>query len=85
MGANIAEGCGRGSNADSCPVPAHGDGLRLRIGVPLLLARDMRLPPQDVHERLQAVLSSLERMLDRLLAKIAADRCRPPKGLSADC
>jgi len=45
----------------------------------------MRLPPQDVHERLQAVLSSLERMLDRLLAKIAADRCRPPKGLSADC
>lgn len=73
IGANLAEGCGRGG----------GPGLRrfLRIAMGpaseleyhLLLARDLSFLPDDAYERLSSSVVEVKRMLAALIVKLKAE------------
>ena len=61
--ANIAEGCGRGSNADLARFLQIALGSTSELESHLLLARDLLILPQPDHERLSEEVVELRRML----------------------
>jgi four helix bundle protein len=71
--ANIAEGCGRGSDAEL------GRFLQIAMGSASeleyhLLARDLRLLPDSDYQRLNDQTIEAKRMLTSFIQKLSADR-----------
>ena len=71
--ANIAEGCGRGSDSDFGRFLQIAMGSASEVEYHLVLSRDLGyLQPSD-HDRLTADVIELKRMLATLLRKVKAD------------
>lgn len=72
--ANIAEGCGRGSNADLARFLHIALGSASELDYHLLLARDLGLLTVPDYTRLAATAAEVKRMLTGLLARIQGER-----------
>lgn len=70
---NIAEGCGRGSDADfgRCLHIAMGSASELEYH--LLLAHDLSLLEKTLYQRLTTSCTEVKRMLTALIKKLTAD------------
>ena len=73
VGANIAEGCGRGSDPDFARFLQMAMGSASEVEYLLLLARDLNYLSADVHMGLSTEISEVKRMLSALLKKLRAD------------
>jgi four helix bundle protein len=69
VGANIAEGCGRGSDLDFSRFLLIAMGSASELEYHLLLARDLGFLPKDAYERLNLRTTEVKRMLASLIAK----------------
>jgi four helix bundle protein len=69
---NIAEGCGRNSDADFCRflVVASGSGSELEYQ--LLLCRDLGYLDEKEHDALLAQLTEVKKMLNGLIHKLSS-------------
>ena len=74
MASNIAEGCGRGSDADFGRCLQIAMGSASEVEYQLLLARDLALLDEATHERLARQCTEVKRMLTALIRKLTADR-----------
>jgi four helix bundle protein len=72
MGANIAEGAGRGSNADFGRFLHNAMGSANELENFLLLSRDLCLLEASVFETLNGELQELKRMLVGFMARVKA-------------
>ena|SRR5579859_6641580 len=70
--ANIAEGCGRGSNAEFARFLHIAMGSASELDYHLLLAHDLRLLEQQTYTTLVANLTQIRKMLFSLLQKVRA-------------
>ena len=83
ISANVAEGCGRGSNADLARFLQIAFGSAAELENHLLLARDLSfLRPAD-HERLSEEVIEIQRMLTSFIKSLKAFGNKPRK-LDAD-
>jgi len=71
--ANIAEGCGRGSDADFARFLQIALGSASELEYFLLLARDLRLLAPSLHDQIVADTQEIKRMLTSLIARLKAD------------
>jgi four helix bundle protein len=71
--ANIAEGCGRGSNAELGRFLQIAMGSTLELEYHLLLAKDLGYLTEDKDIQLRAMVHELKRMLSTLLRKVKAE------------
>ena len=71
---NIAEGCGRGSNADLAKFLQIGMGSASELEYHILLAYDLTFLSVTIHDRLQTRVIEVKRMLTSLLQKVRAAR-----------
>lgn len=71
--ANIAEGCGRGSNAEFGHFLQMAMGSTMELEYHLLLARDLGYLTDERNEELAPELYGLRRMLSTLLRKVKAE------------
>ena len=71
--ANIAEGCGRGSDADFARFLHIAMGSASELQYHLLLARDLSYLHEDSYRQLHANVAEVKRMLAGLIAKLKAD------------
>ncbi|PYS22373.1 MAG: diversity-generating retroelement protein bAvd family protein [Acidobacteria bacterium] len=69
IGANIAEGCGRGSDADFARFLLIAMGSASELEYHLLLARDLKFLPEEDYQRLDALATEVKRMLGSLIQK----------------
>jgi four helix bundle protein len=67
---NIAEGCGRGSNADFARFLQIAMGSASELEYQLLLARDLTFLTPETHAELEADVLEVKRMLTALLGKV---------------
>lgn len=67
---NIAEGCGRGSDADFGHFLQIAMGSACETEYQLLLCQDLGLMMQPDHERLQALVEEVKRMITGLLKTV---------------
>jgi four helix bundle protein len=67
IGANLAEGCGRGTDADFARHVQIAMGSACEVEYQLLLARDLAYLSDESHMRLQEEIASVKRMLTSLL------------------
>ncbi|HKY26874.1 MAG TPA: four helix bundle protein [Pyrinomonadaceae bacterium] len=72
--ANIAEGYGRGGDAELSRFLQIAMGSAYEVEYHLLLARDLSLVDSAGHEQLQAQVIEVKRMLTALLMKVRASR-----------
>ncbi|HEY4724018.1 MAG TPA: four helix bundle protein [Anaerolineae bacterium] len=72
--ANIAEGCGRGSDNDFRRFLQIAMGSASELEYHLLLAHDLEYPTQADYDRLSNAVVEIKRMLASLIVKIKADR-----------
>lgn len=72
--ANIAEGCGRGSEADFARFLQIAMGSASELEYHLLLARDLNLLRQVEYESLDREVTDVKRMLTSFIQKLNADR-----------
>ena len=72
--ANIAEGCGRGTDAEMARFFQIAMGSASETEYHLLLARDLRLLDSAAHGALNACITEVKRMLASLIKKLKADR-----------
>lgn len=70
---NIAEGCGRGSQADMTRFLYRALGSASELEYQLLLARDLHLLDATRHEELTIDTTEVKRMLTGLIHKLNAD------------
>ena len=70
IGANIAEGCGRGSNADLARYLQMAMGSTSELQYHLLLSRDLKFVGVPEHDELAASVIEIRRMLAALIAKL---------------
>lgn len=68
--ANIAEGCGRGSNSDLARFLQIAFGSASELEYHLLLAHDLGLLDNAAHKRLTGEISQGKRMLSSLIKKV---------------
>lgn len=73
IGANIAEGCGRGSDPDFARFLQMAMGSASEVEYLLLLARDLNYLGADVHAGLNSDMAEVKRMLSAFLRKLKAD------------
>ena len=71
--ANIAEGCGRGSNAELGRFLQIAMGSTLELEYHLLLAKDLGYLTEDKDIQLRAMVHELKSMLSTLLRKVKAE------------
>ena len=64
---NIAEGAGRGSNPDFARFCLHSMGSCNELESQLLLARDLKFVPAEIHARLGNDISEVRKMLTRFI------------------
>ena len=72
--ANIAEGFGRGGNVELARFLQIGMGSAYEVEYHALLAKDLGLISEEVHDRLEAQIVEVKRMLAALLLKVRAER-----------
>lgn len=72
--ANIAEGCGRGTDADFGRFLQIAMGSASELEYHLLLSRDLRFLTMETHRILEEDLQEVKRMLTSLVLKLRADR-----------
>ena len=70
IGANLAEGCGRGSDADFARFVQVTSGSASESDYHLLLARDLGYLETGCHEAMTNDLTSVRRMLSALLSRL---------------
>lgn len=70
IGANIAEGCGRGSNADLARYLQMAIGSASELQYHLLLSRDLKFLTVAEHDSLSGSVVEIRRMLVALIAKL---------------
>jgi four helix bundle protein len=70
VGYNLAEGCGRGTDADFARFVQIAMGSACEVEYQLLLARDLGYLPTEKHGPLEAATTEVKRMLAALLAKL---------------
>jgi four helix bundle protein len=73
VGANIAEGCGRGSDQDFARFLQMAMGSASEVEYLLLLSHDLNYLNADVHTGLNADIAEVKRMLSAFLKKLKAD------------
>jgi four helix bundle protein len=71
---NIAEGCGRNTDADFARFLQMAMGSASETEYQLILARDLEFLPKDSYEKLHNDVEEVKRMLASLLKTIRADR-----------
>ena len=69
IGANIAEGCGRGSDADFARFLLIAMGSASELEYHLLLAHDLRFLTKETYAGLNARTTEVKRMLASLISK----------------
>ena len=74
IGANIAEGCGKRSNAEFQRFLQIASGCASELDYHLLLARDLKLLIDTDYDRVVRELSVMRRMLTALLQKVDNER-----------
>jgi four helix bundle protein len=74
IAANIAEGFGRGGNAELARFLQIGMGSASELEYHILLARDLNLMTKIIYGQLQEQLVEVKRMLAALLVKVRSDR-----------
>ena len=74
IGANIAEGCGRGSDADMGRFLQIAMGSACELEYHLLLSRDLEILYVPDYELASSEVTEIKRMLSSLLAKVRASR-----------
>jgi four helix bundle protein len=74
IGANIAEGCGKRSNAEFQRFLQIASGSASELDYHLLLARDLKLLIDTDYDRVVRELSVMRRMLTALLRKVDNER-----------
>ena len=67
---NIAEGCGRGSNADLARFLTIAMGSASELEYQLIFARDRKYLTPEAHNELESLVLEVKRMLASLIAKI---------------
>jgi four helix bundle protein len=72
--ANIAEGCGRGSNAELARFLQIGLGSASQLEYHILLPHDLTFLTVAVYDLLQSRVTEVKRMLTSLLQKVRAAR-----------
>lgn len=72
IAANIAEGCGRQTDADFARFLTMAIGSASETEYHLLLARDLQYLASDAHSQLEIQTQEVKRMLTRLLQKVRA-------------
>jgi len=70
---NIAEGCGRGSNADFVRFLWIANGSAKELDYQILLARDLEYLTHGMYNDLLIALTEVQKMLSRLIASIRTD------------
>jgi four helix bundle protein len=70
---NVAEGCGRSSNADLARFLHISMGSASELEYFLLLARDLRMLDAATHDAILADVQEVKRMLASLIARVKAD------------
>ena len=73
IASNIAEGCGRHTDADFARFLDIAAGSACELEYQLMLAADLQLLPVAVYGPLEATTSEVKRMLTGLLKKLRAD------------
>jgi four helix bundle protein len=73
ISANLAEGCGRGGDADFARFVQMAFGSACELECQLLLAKDLGFLPVTQHTPLEGELQRIKRMLASLLRKLRAD------------
>ena len=71
--ANIAEGCGRGSDADFARFLQIAMGSASELEYEILLARDLGILPADVQQALNGQIIEVKQMLVSFLKKLRAE------------
>ena len=71
---NIAEGCGRFTDADFARFLQMAMGSASETEYQLILARDLEFLPKDSYEKLHNEVEEVKRMLASLLKTLRADR-----------
>lgn len=74
IAANIAEGCGRGGNAEFQRFLQMAMGSASELEYHLLLSRDLHFLSPETHHALQDQVVEVKRMLAGLIRKVDADR-----------
>lgn len=72
--ANIAEGCGRGSDGEFAHFVQIAMGSASELEYHLILARDLSYLKGEAYENLACGTTEIKRMLAALIAKLKADR-----------
>ncbi len=70
---NIAEGCGRGGDADRARFFNIAMGSASELEYRLLLARDLSYLPRGQHQLLDGQVTEVKRMLSALIQKLKAE------------
>ena len=73
IGANIAEGCGRGGDAELCRFLRIAIGSAFEVDNHLLLARDLGFLTAADHEQLEKQVDEVQRMLCAFIRKVESD------------
>ena len=73
IAANIAEGCGRSSDADFARFLHVAMGSASELEYLLLLARDLRLIADNAYDAVLTDVQEVKRMLSALIARLKAD------------
>jgi len=71
---NIAEGCGRNTDADFARFLDIAMGSASELEYQLLLSAQLQMLGSPIHQRLDAATTEVKRMLASLLARLRADR-----------
>ena len=72
--ANIAEGCGRGSDAELARFLQIAMGSASELEYHLLLARDLKLLKDSDYEQLERQVTEVKRMLAPFIKRLRAER-----------
>ncbi|HAL46530.1 MAG: four helix bundle protein [SAR202 cluster bacterium] len=73
---NIAEGCGRGGDAEFARFCQIALGSASELEYQLLLAGELRYLSRDEHERLSSKVIEVKKMLTAFIRRIRSDRVR---------
>lgn len=74
VAANIAEGFGRGGNAELARFLTIGIGSAYEVEYHALLAKDLGFLSEEAHSKLENQIVEVKRMLASLLIKVRAER-----------
>lgn len=76
ISANIAEGCGRGGNAEFARFLQIASGSASEVEYHLLLARDLGMLAEETHSQLSDNVQEIKRMLTTLIKKIRESQAK---------